>query len=115
MNSKISDKIINQTTQNLPDGTVVPLTFHYPANFKIDDVISVTAPRESMQLFVPQHQEGCYAFDIEVWDDRIRLLCDSIKERETQPDGSTVFSFKIREINLFANSFPAVQKVAVYQ
>lgn len=114
MNSKITDKIINQTAQQLPDGTTVPLIFHYPANFKIGDTIEVTAPKEVMQLFVHQHVEGCYQFDVEIWDDSIRLYCDSANELKTFHQDSTVFSFKIREIKLFANSFSTVQKAVSY-
>ncbi len=114
MNSKTTDKIINQTTQHLPDGRLVSLNFHYPANFKIGDTIEVTAPLEVMQLFEPQHKEGYYALDIEIWDDRIRLNCDSMKELKIYHKAGAVFSFKIREIELFANRFAAVQKAVAY-
>lgn len=114
MDSKNSNQIINQTTQHLPNGNAVSLTFHYPNNFKIGDNIEVTARYETMQLFVPQHEEGCFVFDIEIWDDRLRLHCDSMKELKIYNRLGAVFSFKIREIELFAHAFPALSKVAVY-
>jgi hypothetical protein len=114
MNSEISNKIINQTAQNLADGSSISLLFHYPANFKIGDTIEVTAPYETMQLFVPQHEEGYFTFDVEVWDDRIRLYCDSMKELKIYNKAGAVFSFKIQEIELFASGFTGVQKAALY-
>ena len=113
MNSKISNKITNQTTQILANGTTLSLVFHYPANFKIGDTIEVVAAKEVMQLLVPQHEEGCYGFDVTIWDDQIRLYCDSKKELRTVNEMETVFSFKIREIELFANSFSTARKVAL--
>jgi len=110
MNTNISEKIINQTTQLLPDGRTVSLIFHYPANLKIGDTIEVTARHETMQLFVPQHEEGCFMFDVAIWDDRIRLHCDLMKELKIYHLAGAVFSFKIREIELFANRLSAVQK-----
>jgi hypothetical protein len=111
MNSEISNKITNQTTQHLSEDNTVSLLFHYPANFKIGDTIEVTAPYETMQLFVPQHEEGYFTFDLEVWDDCVRLYCDSMKELKIYNKAGAMFSFKIREIELFANGFTGVQKV----
>ncbi len=114
MNSKITAKIINHTTQYLPNGQAVSLIFHYPANFKIGDCLEVTARHETIQLLQPQHEEGCFTFDLEIWDDRIRLYCDSMQELKIYHKEGAVFSFKIREIDLFANSFPAIQKAFIY-
>ena len=114
MNSKITDKIINQTAQQLSNGTTVPLTFHYPANFKIGDTIEVTAPKEVIQLFVPQDNKGYYQFDVEIWDDSFRLYCDFAKELKIYDQESTIFFFKIREIELFANHFSVLQKAVSY-
>jgi hypothetical protein len=110
MNTNTSEKIINQTTQHLPGGRSISLLFHYPANLKIGDTIEVTARHETMQLFVPQHEEGCFMFDVAIWDDRIRLHCDLMKELKIYHLAGAVFSFKIREIELFANRLSAVQK-----
>lgn len=114
MNTNITDKIINHTTQYLTNGKPVSLIFHYPANFKIGDTLEVTAHYETMQLFVPQHEEGCFVFDVEIWDDCIRLHCDSMKELKIYHKEGAIFSFKIREIELFANRFTNVQKVGLY-
>lgn len=110
MYSEISNKIIKETIQYLPNGTSISLTFHYPANFKIGDTIEVTARYEAMQLFVPQHEEGYFVFDIDVWDDQVRLYCDSMKELKIYNQTGAMFSFKIREIELFANTFAVAQK-----
>ncbi|MGI4750827.1 MAG: hypothetical protein ACRYFB_09345 [Janthinobacterium lividum] len=105
MNANIADKIINQTTQLLPNGRSISLLFHYPANFKIGDLIEVTAPHETLQLLVPQHEEDYFTFDVEIWDDRVRLFCDSMKELKIYRAEGAVFSFKIRDISLFAHRF----------
>lgn len=113
MNTKTTDKIINTTIQYLADGTSVSLTFHYPASFKIGDTIEVVASNQDMQLFEPQHNEGCFLFDVEIWDDRVRLQCDSMKELENDQQKGLIYSFKIREIDLFAKPFLVVQKAVV--
>jgi hypothetical protein len=115
MNSNATDKIIKTTVQHLSAETSVSLTFHYPANFKIGDTIEVIALNQDMQLFAPQHEEGCFLFEVEIWDDRIRLQCDSMKQLENNEPDASVFSFKIREIDLFANAFPVFQKAVAYK
>lgn len=105
MNANTSDKIINQTTQYLSDGRTVSLIFSYPANFKIGDTIEITAQSEVMQLLVPQHSEDYFTFDIEIWDDRIRLYCNTMKELKIYHAEGAVFSFIIKDISLFANRF----------
>lgn len=105
MNTNTSRKIINQTTQYLANGSTVSLLFHYPANFKIGDTIEVTAPLEIMQLLHPQHSEDFFHFDLDIWDDCIRLYCDGMKELNNYHLEGTVFSFKIKDISLFANRF----------
>lgn len=114
MNSNATDKIINTTVQRLSAGTSVSLTFRYPANFKIGDTIEVIAANQDIQLFEPQHAEGCFLFEVEIWDDRIRLQCDSMKQLENNEQGVSVFSFKIREIDLFAAAFPVSQQAAAF-
>lgn len=114
MKTTISGKIINQTTQHLPGGRTVSLIFHYPANLKIGDTIEVTARHETMQLFVPQQQEGYFVFDVEIWDDRIRLYCDSMRELKIYHKTGAMFSFRINEIELFTNTFSAGQKTGTY-
>lgn len=104
MNTDTSAKIINQTTQHLASGHTVSLLFHYQASLKIGDVIEVTAQTKDMQLLAPQHDEDYYAFDLEVWDDRIRLYCDA-KKVLLSDNQQEVFSFKIRDISLFSNRF----------
>lgn len=111
MNTKTTDKIINTTVQHLANGASVPLTFQYPASFKIGDSIEVIASSQDMQLFDPQHEEGFFSFEVEIWDDRVRLQCDSIKQLENNRQGASVFSFRIREINLFATAFPVLKNV----
>ena len=111
---KISNKITNETIQNLPNGTSVSLTFQYPANFKIDDIIEVTARYEVMQLFVPQHEEGFFVFDLDVWDDQVRLYCDSMQELKVYNQTGAMFSFRIREVELFANRFAVKQQAELY-
>lgn len=114
MNTNNSEKIINQTTQFLPDGRSISVLFHYPANFKIGDTLEVTTSYENLQLFVPQANESYFVFDVEIWDDRIRLHCDLLKELKNYHKASTMFSFRIREIELFANRFASVQKLGLY-
>lgn len=114
MNTNITDKIINQTTQFLPDGRSISMIFHYPANFKIGDTLEVTTSYENLQLFVPQHNESYFVFDVEIWDDRIRLHCDPLKELKNSRKEGAMFSFRIREIELFANRFANVQKAGLY-
>ncbi len=114
MNSTISTKIINQTIQYLPNGQQVSLTFNYAANLKIGDVINVTAPREVMQLFDPQHKEGSHMFEVDIWDDRIKLHCDLIEELKIYTKAGAVFAFKIKEVELFANRFSSVSKAELY-
>jgi hypothetical protein len=114
MNSKISNTITNKSVQQLPDGSQVSVTFSYPSNFKIGDIITVSSSKEVMQQLEPQHEEGCYGFDVTIWDDEIRLYCDSKKEIKNQDNENTVYSFKIREIELFANRFPVAQKAELY-
>lgn len=114
MNTNISEKIINQTTQFLPDGRSISLLFHYPANFKIGDTIEVTAPHEVLQSLVPQHEEDYFAFDVEIWDDRIRLFCDSRKDLKIDRAEGAVFSFRIRDISLFANRFINTKNQEMY-
>ncbi len=111
MSTKTMDKINNTTIQNLANGTSVPLTFNYPASFKIGDTIEVTAPEQDMQLFENQQEKECFVFEVEIWDDRIRLQCDSMKQLENNQQGVSVFSFRIREINLFATAFPVLKNV----
>ena len=111
MSTKTTDKIINTTTQYLANGTSISLTFQYPASFKIGDIIEVITSNQDMQLFEPQHEEGFFSFEVEIWDDRVRLQCDSIKQLENNQPGASVFSFKIREINLFATAFPVLKNV----
>lgn len=114
MNSENSNTIINQTTQYLQNGQQIDLIFRYPGNFKIGDQIEVTATEDLMQLIEPQHKEGCYSFDIEVWDDRVRLFCDSIKEINVERTAGKVYTFKIREIDLFASKIIPSSKVLAY-
>ncbi len=114
MNTNISEKIINQTTQFLPDGCSISLLFHYPANFKIGDRIEVTAPHEVMQSLVNQHKEDYFAFDVEIWDDRIRLFCDSMKDLKIDRTEGAVFSFRIRDISLFASRFINTKNQEMY-
>ncbi len=114
MNTNTSSKIINQTTQYLANGRTVSLVFHYQANFKIGDIIEVTAQAEDMQLLVPQHIEDYFTFDLEIWDDRIRLYCDSMKELQNYSSDGVVFQFKIRDISLFANRFIKINNQKMY-
>lgn len=111
MSTKTTDKISNTTLQKLANGNPVSLTFHYPASFKIGDTIEVIASNQVMQLFEPQHEEGCFVFEVDIWDDRVRLQCDSMNQLENNLQGTSVFSFKIREINLFATAFPVLKNV----
>lgn len=114
MNANTSSKTINQTTQFLANGHTVSLLFHYHANFKIGDVIEVTAQVEDMQLLVPQHHGDYFAFDLEIWDDRIRLYCDSMKELQNYSSKGAVFQFRIRDISLFANRFIKTNNQKMY-
>ncbi len=113
MNAKTTTEIITQTMQHLPDGRQIPLIFNYPAGFKIGDIINVTTTYEVIQLFENQRKEGLYTFEINVWDDRFKLHCNAIQELKTNVEASAVFSFKIREIELFSNSFSSVKKTAL--
>lgn len=111
MNAKTTTEIIKQTIQHLPDGRQIPLIFNYPASFKIGDIINVTATFEVMQLFEPQHEGGFYTFDVNVWDDQVKLYCNPIQELKTTVEAGIVFSFEIMEIELFSTSFSSVKKV----
>ncbi|RYY29898.1 MAG: hypothetical protein EOP41_01760 [Sphingobacteriaceae bacterium] len=113
MNTNTTEKIINQTTQHLANGHTVKLLFHYPANFKIGDVIEVTAQPGDMQLLMPQHTSDYFAFDLEIWDDRIRLYCDAKKDLPSNSQ-EEVFSFKIRDISLFSNRFIKTNNPKMY-
>ena len=101
MKSENLNKISNQTPQQLPDGSAINLQFKYPANFKIGDQIEVTASIGAMQLFDPQHEEGCFKFDVQIWDDQFRLHCDHQQRLAITNAGEEVFTFRIREIELF--------------
>lgn len=114
MNAQTANTIINQTTQYLQNGQQIDLTFRYPTNFKIGDQIEVTDTQNLVQLIEPQHEEGFYSFDIEVWDDRVRLYCDSIKEVDTEQTANKVYTFKIREIDLFASKLIPSNQILTY-
>jgi len=113
MNTDTSSKIINQTTQYLANGNAVSLLFHYQSNFKIGDLIEVTAFQRDMQLLEPKHPEDYFAFDIEIWDDRIRLYCDLMKLKNQQ-SGDAVFTFIIKDISLFASRFTKTNHQKMY-
>lgn len=112
MNLANTQKISNQTLQSMPDGSTIALQFRYPANFKIGDQLEVTAPVGVMELFGPQHEEGCFKFDIQIWDDQFRLHCDHQQKMAHSQTGDEVYTFKIREIELFPNGYNAEVKTA---